>query len=152
LRCTKCRMINYCSQQCQKDDWPHHKNHCTPWSSTKDKCSTPLAEVAKQVSGTTGTASGRAPVAKESIFSYVATANIKRLAKLTADAENRLLLVAAAAELAATSASSRHLSHATVVAPRLLLACVATAKARSIVLRHVKRGTYLPTQSPVYQL
>ena len=83
------------------------QNHCTSWSSTKDECSTPLAEVAKQVSGTTGTASGRAPVAKESIFSYVATANIKRLAKLTADAENRLLLVAAAAELAATSASSR---------------------------------------------
>ena len=27
-RCRACRTIQYCSQECQRSDWPQHKHHC----------------------------------------------------------------------------------------------------------------------------
>ncbi len=27
--CGKCRMVHYCSPQCQQEDWPKHKMYCT---------------------------------------------------------------------------------------------------------------------------
>ncbi|KAF7293239.1 hypothetical protein HMN09_01202100 [Mycena chlorophos] len=32
--CAQCRIARYCSQRCQKADWPKHKSHCTPFSAT----------------------------------------------------------------------------------------------------------------------
>lgn len=29
LRCSKCKRTNYCSEDCQKKDWPEHKKQCT---------------------------------------------------------------------------------------------------------------------------
>ncbi|AGE54815.1 histone-lysine N-methyltransferase / SET domain containing protein [Paramecium bursaria Chlorella virus NYs1] len=29
-RCSCCRMIRYCSEECQKRDWKEHKNSCVP--------------------------------------------------------------------------------------------------------------------------
>lgn len=28
--CDKCKTISYCSKECQRQDWPLHKNHCIP--------------------------------------------------------------------------------------------------------------------------
>mgnify|MGYP003691380387 CR=1 FL=1 len=28
LRCSKCKMVFYCNQQCQKEDWKFHKLLC----------------------------------------------------------------------------------------------------------------------------
>mmetsp|Transcript_55253 Transcript_55253/g.145449 ORF Transcript_55253/g.145449 Transcript_55253/m.145449 type:complete len:321 (-) Transcript_55253:14-976(-) len=28
LRCSQCKAVEYCSAQCQKDDWPYHKRNC----------------------------------------------------------------------------------------------------------------------------
>ena len=27
-RCSRCKMIRYCSRACQSRDWPHHKTAC----------------------------------------------------------------------------------------------------------------------------
>ncbi|KAJ7263145.1 hypothetical protein B0H12DRAFT_1103553 [Mycena haematopus] len=28
-KCTRCKTARYCSKECQKADWPHHKSYCT---------------------------------------------------------------------------------------------------------------------------
>ena len=33
-RCSRCRKANYCSLECQRNDWKHHKGICTSASST----------------------------------------------------------------------------------------------------------------------
>ena len=27
-RCSRCKIVHYCSAECQKEDWPHHKQGC----------------------------------------------------------------------------------------------------------------------------
>ncbi|KAI1315912.1 hypothetical protein EDD11_000226 [Mortierella claussenii] len=33
-RCSRCRVVHYCSETCQRKDWPSHKIACTPASKT----------------------------------------------------------------------------------------------------------------------
>ena len=39
--CVKCKCIRYCSKDCQRKDWPYHKNYCESfskfWASERDK-------------------------------------------------------------------------------------------------------------------
>lgn len=36
-RCGKCKLIRYCSRECQKMDWPRHRKTCIPcWSSHEE--------------------------------------------------------------------------------------------------------------------
>lgn len=30
FRCSRCSSVRYCSRECQKEDWPRHKEHCVP--------------------------------------------------------------------------------------------------------------------------
>jgi len=32
LRCSRCKSVNYCSEQCQRSDWPRHRVKCVPSS------------------------------------------------------------------------------------------------------------------------
>ena len=29
-KCARCHSITYCSQECQKEDWPRHSDNCVP--------------------------------------------------------------------------------------------------------------------------
>ena len=29
-KCSKCHSITYCSQECQREDWPRHSDNCVP--------------------------------------------------------------------------------------------------------------------------
>ncbi|KAF9109140.1 hypothetical protein BGX27_007949 [Mortierella sp. AM989] len=40
-RCSRCKVVHYCSQLCQKKDWPTHKIACTPSTSTTSSSSSP---------------------------------------------------------------------------------------------------------------
>ncbi|KAF9201757.1 hypothetical protein BGZ49_008032 [Haplosporangium sp. Z 27] len=33
-RCSRCKIVHYCSQNCQRKDWPSHKIACTPSNAT----------------------------------------------------------------------------------------------------------------------
>ncbi|KAF9933547.1 hypothetical protein FBU30_005189 [Linnemannia zychae] len=39
-RCSRCKIVNYCSEACQRKDWPTHKLACTPSTPTKATLST----------------------------------------------------------------------------------------------------------------
>jgi len=42
MKCARCRVVNYCSKQCQKDDWKAHKAACKNlaiWKKDQDKIS-----------------------------------------------------------------------------------------------------------------
>ncbi|KAK3874343.1 hypothetical protein Pcinc_020730 [Petrolisthes cinctipes] len=36
-KCTGCRAVYYCSRECQKKGWPHHKDNCRPVTVSKNK-------------------------------------------------------------------------------------------------------------------
>lgn len=36
-KCTRCREIRYCSVECQREDWPEHKELCDKWQLLRKK-------------------------------------------------------------------------------------------------------------------
>ncbi|KAI8050495.1 hypothetical protein BDF22DRAFT_695243 [Syncephalis plumigaleata] len=45
LRCAKCRAIRYCGRECQKTDWPNHRQLCTALQADRALTSTSLLTI-----------------------------------------------------------------------------------------------------------
>lgn len=48
LRCGICKKVSYCSQECQKSDWPFHKRNCKKPEAPKPKASPAEKEAKKE--------------------------------------------------------------------------------------------------------
>lgn len=49
LKCSICKKVSYCSQECQKSDWPYHKRNCKKPEAPKPEASKEEKQVKKEV-------------------------------------------------------------------------------------------------------
>ncbi|CAJ0961534.1 unnamed protein product, partial [Mesorhabditis belari] len=48
-RCARCKVLYYCSQQCQKDDWADHKEECALLANVSPKIPTAMARLMTRI-------------------------------------------------------------------------------------------------------
>lgn len=73
LRCSVCKKVSYCSQQCQKSDWRFHKWNCSPAAAVKPDEAKRVRDVSREAD--------QSDTDSQEEFSSFSSADLEKLAQ-----------------------------------------------------------------------